>query len=1685
MLVVEDILKSMKKHFPRWMDIRRKYSSSGSLLLESVAEEVSDIQSAIEEYKKDFFIDKYINNEDDILTFLYKTNIGSTDVESVILINPDLEIVDDQNKFFELENVVYYADGILYFKENYKEIQYAIDKYVSTASLEKMHVWNIFDEFATFVGLKRYQWETNKELLNRILNKANRTINSTEDGLKEALIVNLTNIAPELKKEDIIIERPTPENLVKYYDEFETILDHLCGINRDVYKDKKWDIDTWNFAIKSVDYIPHVWDIALKSYANGIGDNDDLKVSVIDANAKTDAVISFYQKNQSSINAYIKNHNIKEEFELNLKKYENMLKPETVKYRITASEIEEISPSNITFDLCEEKTGHFNALLEDIADEFLYGILVEDNAELDDYFKYRLRFIPTGEETDFKILKCKQVDGDTYKNLIEEKSGFQFIDDTREGVTCGKVIKHVVDNYQYNNVDNAIKTVDGFQIDNISNEAEFKLNINGCANEILHCKYSFKEVPMLFSYVNTNNCYVDQDTIISDTVDGDKYIEINGEMNSISMTIEGPYSMSYSVGNNGYKTKYDYSNKKTEFKIDGHNTPQVMKIKINLLEPNCKISNLMYSKFTFNMHTEKGDFEYSQKGSYLPSYDLNNLYVTMRSFTGVSPTLEYIHIGTHLNENDYYGYIDFDPCDGGNKLETRFEGCRLELTKIDRYDGSVVEVIDDYKPYKMYSAIESNAQVELLLDDYHDIKNISAKDCEIETISYGENYVQCLLKIPANVSISEIQISGSTKKVIKNLGLNNVLTKKGFIPNNYTFGVAKNIDKIIAVDKNGSMEYIDIRKRDLFSDVNIKTIKVNYYDADNIIAKFIEIDAESNDNKSITVSNDFDGDFDILTFIPTHGSIYKAINSYDVILTEHYFVEVANTFTKGYDMKKSMFYIVESLNEDYRVCFSDSETIYSIDYLEVTIKKIDSDKLNYNYETIVVKKELPLNSRVELPNSVILENNEQIDIDRYIITNYENIVYKTRLDDPENAEDYCKTESIYVSSSGFNKLKYSNIDEVVSISMKYGDSGYAIEEGVDYRILKKEGIILWLGDNPGDPIVTIKYYIKKAAYIEFDINDLYEKVKYNVNSLSLINKVQLEKISTNDLIDLNLYESYKKSDLTTIQCSQPGFTASIQNDILKFTKNLENNTVAVRTGFYYMDGSEYYMFADDNFDNIEKIDDIYLNNVLKENKKFILRQQTTNFVTNSCLALKTLGDIFNLNCKDENISGTSKLNAITACDSYNYWKTVGSNLSITKGLNGQGISISSMRNINGYSYVPLSKFLSEEDIYVVSFYMAGQDAEAYIGKERLMHSVNSTFNKESIIDIYEKIMPSEIEDNIYEIEISHKKDDSYYLIIKNNALIDDVIITNKSKFEFGMHKKNIDHLGLNIEENIYAEYNTRIYLTEEDGAKFDGTEIGPDDEIVNTSYIHWGFTSIKEINSFLDFNKCVLSNINLDQYNNKCIAKTESQKGTILTNAIFIGNTKIVKNLVYKINNVMFDNMKGFKISVLTANSLDESFRVVSKHSDNIGCISGDNLSSYVKLMVEMPSNKVINNIELFIEYSSNEVDTPADLSVLSGTYTSKVFDVQYNERFLIKNINVSDYNKTLSNYVFEIRAAKENDENTVWTDWKTINTKIVDNELIISNRIVFDNYRYFQFRLTLKGEDAYIKANYIDLEVI
>lgn len=1676
MLKLEDLIEKMKTHFPKWMDIRRKIkSSSGGLYLNSIAESIVDIQKAIEDYKKDFFIDSYINKEDDILAFLYKINIGTVDVNDIKLIIPLFEITDNEEIFYNNENKAYFKDGFLYFKENLEKIIYSINDFKYEDILTKMHVWNIYDEFAIFVGLRRYENETNKELLNRILELSRNKINSTELGLKNAIKADLINITPELNIEDIKIERPTPENLNKYYDKFETILDHLSKINKDTYKEKRWDIDTWNFNVKSIDYIPHAWDILLNQYTNGIGFKEDLKVEIIESESKTDVTFYFYKKQLETLNNYIKNHNIRKNFVFKLKKYNDEIDSIKVKYKITASNVEKINPLNISIKAIENKTGKFLINVQDIIVENNNKSIIEkDFSLIDNNFNYKIDFLPKNEIGDFRIDYCKQIKGDNFNDLLNKNyPGFKV---NGEGLISAASKKYVEDLYQLSSYDNIRKTINGIELLDLSKEGKLKINLNECQSSQINYEYEVKETSLDLNNFNKTNCYILNNTIVSDTVNEEKTVTINLIANTFSAIIEGPYKIKYSIDNSEDIVLLDKDNKIFNFEIAKSNSPQNIKLKITFLKEDCKLKKCKYSKYDFKITTEKGELINSNNILYIPTYDSNNLLIEIRSFSGFSPILKYVYIGTKLKNEHGYFDIEFNP-ENGEKIYTKFENCIMCLKKYDKITNKLIDTINDYKPYKEYTAKE-DTKLELNIDNYL-ISKIEANNINIETININDTNKKYIINLKKNQSILDLYIYGKSNNPIMNQSLAYILEKKDIKIKDFNFYVAKNENSIIAKNKiNEDIKYIKIYKKDLFNGITSNNVQIEILN-EKINCKFIE-------NESIIkYSNEINSSFDFISFEPKEGNIHTTINEYNLALTYIDNIPIVNTFNNDYDInsKKTMFYTIESLNKNVEVKFNTFNIFEkceekTLDRKTICLKLKNTSNINCKYESNSIEMELLLGSNISIPTHLNDKNENIFDIRRYIIESEHDINYSNKYNDSDNNLDYVFSEFLYINHSKINKLKYSNINEIEKIM----HDNKELKKDFDYILLEKEGILIWINEELKEKsYIEITYNINIAKSINVNMEYLYKEIKYPVTSLNLINTITMNEVNINNLIDLNSYEEYKNCDMISIKYEKSGFLSEIKNGILKIINNVPENSIAIKTGYFYLDGKEYYLFSDEKYDSINKTDSIQCHNVIKENNSFILKQKSENYITNSSFDLNVEGEIFNLDCLNKNKKGVSILNKITTCDNFNNWNTFGTSLSISNGYNGQGLCFNSFYEDKGYCYISLNEHLINDEEYFLSFYLKGNGI-AYLGKERNINSDSIEFNYHSLIDIIDVISTSKIIDDIFEINFIKEKNEKYFLILTGSGTIDDIILSNKNDYSIYNHIKNIDLLNFDIKENIYSQYSTRLFVTDKNGAILDGTEINENNEIINSSYINWGYTKIKEVNSYLDFKKCILESVDLIQFNNKCIIKTGINKGKISTMPIYVGNTKVIKNLLYKINDVLFDNMKGFKIRLLTSNNKDTGYKEIIISSENMNSVNGLNLMPYIKLIIEIPENKVINNIEFFIEYLSDKNNAPLEMEVTNGSYTSKILDAQYNERYLIKNIDIETMSLSNNNYIFQIRASKENDEKTVWTQWKEI---LIDENNNISNRITFLDYRYFQFRVLLKGENASIKINNIDLEVI
>ena len=185
--------------------------------------------------------------------------------------------------------------------------------------------------------------------------------------------------------------------------------------------------------------------------------------------------------------------------------------------------------------------------------------------------------------------------------------------------------------------------------------------------------------------------------------------------------------------------------------------------------------------------------------------------------------------------------------------------------------------------------------------------------------------------------------------------------------------------------------------------------------------------------------------------------------------------------------------------------------------------------------------------------------------------------------------------------------------------------------------------------------------------------------------------------------------------------------------------------------------------------------------------------------------------------------------------------------------------------------------------------------------------------------------------------------------------------------------------------------------------------------------------------------------------------------------------------MIFKVNEVLTDETSGFRIEILTSSTLGGLFNLIAtEENGNELIVPHNRLSNYVKLRVEIPPHKVINNIEIFSEYV--ETDSPLRVGTYqNGQLTTKIYDTGFVKHYRLKKL-AADAVKNLGDIELHVRAFRQEQGRIVWTDWKQA---VVNKNLDVTNKVDFEGYRYFQFKILFRSKHAEMRLNSIDLEVI
>lgn len=1693
MLDKNTTLQKMLKHFPKWMDIRKRAKTSvGGQLLESVAEESALIQEAIDDYKKDFFIESYFGKEDEIVSRVYRLQIGDVNGELILTSYPNLTETTDLKKFYSECGHYYIEDGYLFLRledvDGTKKFFYSVDAYMFSGMLEIMHVWNIFDEFAAFVGLTRHENESNKSLENRTLNVFRDRVNSSQKGLQYAIYNELFQLDENLKLDEIIVEGVTPANLLKRYNEFDTVLEAMAKINKDSYQYKKWDIDPWAYEIKSIDYIPHAWDVAIESYMDGVGKKDDLSITLSVPNDTTDATVMFYAKKESELYSYVESQDISTNVELELVKLNSQLTPIQSKYKITASKVYDITDSDICFEYSDVGYVNKEVYIEDYVDPEEIDtdeIEIIDSRKLPAGKDFKIVFEPDGVLKDIWIDQCDLVTDGVATSLLRETDDFEIIGGKAHYKHC-KIYATKLNHFEATT--NIMEGTKGLTLET-GQKGSLVLNLDGMENQCIRFGHESEYAQFIDAFDTSyemNNFILEDNTFKSLQATGDTSLLLRLTGNAFKCNISGPCHIVATY--NGNVEIDTYTNDFRDIMVGPFQEVGNIEVTItatsNLRE--VSVYETAYTRYNFKYHLEHGQIELIAGKFTLPNLPNNKLYIDLETGYEHSPVLNFVYVGIPYHIPDYYyETLPFHvPENSHIVIRTRSMKAHRILIEKGLPNTASDLTIYDYTPHISYRALEVGATLAL---DTHSFSKIEYLHCQNASLKiYGTTYY---LELKKDAEVSKFEIVGYAANSTNSELLTTI------------FGLNDPEDRIYITNQVDGFIVVkdEVETYHKLSDIPLykNAFKYGIFSYNNVPKEFVQIfvkDYQDNKTNFFVTDKTYHGSVQDVFLKAKDSQLYVAYNEQKLYQCKRNFVEISDTFSPFIMDNSLMFYSVESMNPNIQVMFHhmyDPTYVYGTSSIGKKPLVIVSDfnilnTDNYYADVITFNYKAKLGKVIQLPNTIVLDNGDTIALNEYMINVPEGYTMNYLSIDPnqtsiETAPEYYGTELIMkFDTDDFNKLSYSNIDQILMIGTGTPDVDFVPIDSHRYTLLKDEGLIVW-GEDTEDlnyQDIFVKYTIKKPGSINVSDDILYKKTNNTLKGYSLIKSFEVTDMKENEVLDLSKDMTFTQADRIVVVCTNPSYDAAATDKGIRFVRSVIDTALYAKAGYYYVDGIEYYMFIQQTTEKADKIMNVKFYNTTKEKNAIYLQKTTNNYITNSLLLLEGMGDIYSKNfVTNSNVTGASSANSITACSSFNHWKSVACNVSFTDGVNGVGLKLAPTAT-DGYIYLDITDKLFNKTL--ISLF-AKDNLKAYIGTQLNISDYMRAIDTD-VITILGELTLSHAHKDLYEYTFSPEKEYSYYLIVKGHGVLDDIIIANASELNrnWDYHIKNIDTLGLKINEHILEDSINRIFFYNTGGYKNEGAEMNKYGKIQNSTRINWGQTLTSHYCTAEDWSHSSLDNLSM--LDGMVISKT--QPGELTTEPIYVGDIRMIKTMTLQLNDVGFDQMSGFVTTVLTSDDYYGTYETRISFSNNKGVLlesEVEKLKKYIKIKITMPPNKIVHELSIFTEYKESKEATPVEKVNSNGIIISEIYNANYSAKYRLDNLIISQVSHRDDIDIY-IRGARTDREENIWTNWKRVE---LNDKLNITNDIIFDGYQYFQFKVALKRKEAFIQIEYFDLKVV
>ena len=391
---------------------------------------------------------------------------------------------------------------------------------------------------------------------------------------------------------------------------------------------------------------------------------------------------------------------------------------------------------------------------------------------------------------------------------------------------------------------------------------------------------------------------------------------------------------------------------------------------------------------------------------------------------------------------------------------------------------------------------------------------------------------------------------------------------------------------------------------------------------------------------------------------------------------------------------------------------------------------------------------------------------------------------------------------------------------------------------------------------------------------------------------------------------------------------------------------------------------------------------------------------------------------------------------------------------------------------SSYAYLDITKALIDDELNYISL-LATDGLILHIGEE--VPYLDIKFNRTLNMELKDEIPYKGSEQRI--ITLVKKAKQKYYLVVQGSGVLDDIIITTNRYDAINGHSKNIDMLGLDLLETKIQ--GTGYRMTIDDNKDYSPYEAAlmSDGYFKTTSKLDWYITQVAAFEKEKDFYTCVLDNVNVSQ----TFVSTNKIDGSILTAPIYINNQNTIKRLIFKINDLKLDQLSGFNIIAYTSNTYDGNYVPVGSFKNNKGYIKGQNLMEYVKFKIEMPANKIVDNIHVFAEYKSTAENTLKLTVNESGYIISKIYDLQETMNYRLNDLGIDDISNIKDIEIY-IRASRDVEKLEIWHEWQPIKLR---DDLSLMEHLKFYDVRFMQIKIVLKTRKSYIKFNHLDVEVI